>query len=332
MATNQTPTENPDALLSLVERVKENYHEPPPASPKRGKGRDFSALSFLLLGVVAVTLRTFRDSELHKLLKKDERLRKALGFKRLPHRTTIGRRLTGLVPEAEQQIALLGQVIVDEVKPADDQSEVSAVDGRMHQAQGPRWHKKDRQKGLVPAGLRNVDTESKWSKSNYRGWVQGYRLILQGLVFPFPVPIFAAWRPNGENEAHVAAEALETGALKVTDVLLGDETFGKGSFPETYRQAGGFVLAPQLLPSERRSWKDDLYDYRKETIELLFQRVAQVADLKECKVKGEGRNGAFVLANVWLYQICFLADYREGKPIAQIKDHLDCARWRISSG
>ena len=118
----------------------------------------------------------------------------------------------------------------------------------------------------------------------------------------------------------------------MTDVLLGDETFGKGEFPEIYRQAGGLVLAPQLLPKKHRSWKDDLYAYRKETIELLFQRVTQTADLKECKVKGEGRNGAFVLASVWLYQICFLADYREGKLIAHIKDHLDCARWRISSG
>lgn len=332
MATNQTPTDNPDALLSLIERVKENYQAPPPVPPKRGKKRDFSALSFLLLAVVAVTTRTFRDSELQKLLEKDERLRITLGFKRLPHRTTIGRRLVALVPAAEQQIALLGQVIVDEVKPADDQSAVSAVDGRMYKAQGPRWHKKDRQQGLVPVGLRNVDTQATWSKSGYRGWVQGYRLTLQGLVFPFPVPLFAAWRANGDHEAHVAAAALATGALKVTAVLLGDETFGKGEFPETYRQAGGFVLAPQLLPTQRRSWKDDLYDYRKETIELLFQRVSQTADLKECQVKGEGRNGAFVLASVWLYQICFLADYREGKPIAHIKDHLDCARWRIPSG
>ena len=67
MATNQPPL-NPDALLSLVERVKEHYQTPPPAPPKRGKQRAYSALSFLLLAVVAVTLRTFRDSELRKLL------------------------------------------------------------------------------------------------------------------------------------------------------------------------------------------------------------------------------------------------------------------------
>jgi hypothetical protein len=331
MATNQTPTD-PDALLSLVERVRENYQEPPPSPPKRGKKRDFCALSFLLLAVVGVTMRTFRDSELRKLLEKDQRLRQAMGFERVPHRTSIGRRLSGLVSEAEQQIALLGERLVEEVKPQAKQPEVSAIDGRMYKALGPKWHKSDRQKDLVPIGLHNVDTQSKWSKSGYRGWVQGYRLLLQGLAFPAPVPIFAAWRPNNENEASIAIEALEVGHLKVTDVLLGDETFGGGLFPYLYEEAGGWVLTSKQLPEERRSWKNDLFAYRKETIELLFQRIIQSAELKECKVKGQGRNGAFVLANVWLYQVCFLTDYREGKPSACIKDHLDCARWRVSSG
>lgn len=180
MATNQTPTD-PDALLSLVQRVKENYQEPPSAVPKRGKKRDFSALSFLLLAAVAVTLRTFSNSELRKLLEQDEGLRRALEFERVPHRTSIGRRLSGLVLEAEQQIALLGELIVAEVKPEADQGKVSAIDGRRYKAQGPKWHKRHRQKDLVPVGLRNVDTESKWSKSGYRGWVQGDRLVVQGL-------------------------------------------------------------------------------------------------------------------------------------------------------
>jgi hypothetical protein len=39
-----------------------------------------------------------------------------------------------------------------------------------------------------------------------------------------------------------------------------------------------------------------LYDYRKESLELLFQRIIQALGLKECQVKGERRNAAFVLA------------------------------------
>ena len=319
----------PDALLSLVESLKENYQEPPPQPPKRGKPRDFSALSFLLLAVVAVTLRTFRNSELHHLLEKDAGLCRALGFSRVPHRTQIGRRLSGLIAEAEQQIALLGQHLLEQVQPDSEPSQLSAIDGRMYQADGPKWHQRDRRQARLPAGLRNVDTESRWSKSGYRGWIQGYRLLVQGLVFPAPVPIFACWRANNENEAQVAVAALQAEVLPVTDVLLGDQTYANPDFQAAYQQAGGWVLTPRQLPKQRRSWKRDLYDYRKESIELLFQRIIQASDLKACQVKGEGRNGAFVLASVWLYQSCYLDDYRSGKPLAQIKEQVDCARWRI---
>ncbi len=95
----------------------------------------------------------------------------------------------------------------------------------MYEAQGPKWHKADRQAGRIPPRLRNVDIESTWSKSGYRGWVQGYRLILQGLVWPCPVPLRAFWRANHENEARLAHQAVTAAQLAVTGVLLGDTTY-----------------------------------------------------------------------------------------------------------
>src|SRR5215207_621946 len=283
---NQHTSTDSDALLSLLQQVSENYQEPPPAPPKRGKQRDFSGLSFLLLAVVAVVTRTFRDAELRKLLSRDAALRGALGFCRVPHRTTIGRRIAGLVPEAEAQVAALGRHIAAEVSPPPGVSQVSAIDGRMYEARGPKWHKADRLKGRVPAGLRDVDTESSWSKSGYRGWVQGYRLDMQGLVSPCPIPLRAFWRPNRENEAVTACAALSGGRLQVTGVLLGDTSYSGEPFRGAYAAAGGWVLTPRQLPDWRGSWKRDLYAYRKETIELLFQRVVQTCDLKACPTKG----------------------------------------------
>src|SRR5262245_6190618 len=299
MHEENTPVD-PDTLLSLIHQIKEHYQAPPPRRRRRGKQRDFSALSFLLLAVVAVVLRTFKDSELHKLLSRDCRLRQALDLARVPHRTTIGRRLRAQVAEAEAQIAALGQQVLAAVKPEADHSAVSALDGRMYEAQGPAWHKRNRQAGVVPVGLRNVDTESAWSKSGYRGWVQGYRLVLQSLVWPAPVPLWAVWRPNNDNEAVIATAALRADTLIVTDVLLGDETFGGVDFSQHYAAAGGWILTPKQLPAKYHTWKCDLYAYRKETIELLFHRIIQASGLKECQVKGLGRNGAFVLASVWL--------------------------------
>jgi hypothetical protein len=325
-----TTIPSPDELLTLIEQVKDCYCEPSPVK-KRGHPRTYSGLSFLLLAVVAVVLRTFKERELQRLLTKDAALRQALGFAQVPHRRTIERRLQTLVPEAEAQIAALGEQIVHEVPPARGQSQVSAIDGRMYEAQGPLWHTQQRQQGVIPPALRNVDTESSWSKSGYRGWVQGYRLVVQGLVFPEPVPIFAAWRPNTEGEASIMAEALKEQRLPITQVLLGDETFGGADLCATYADEGGWVLTPKQLPPQRHTWKDDLYAYRRETIELLFQRIIQACDLKACPVKGLCRNGAFVLASVWLYQVIFLSNYRHGKAVSKIKETIELARWRIAA-
>lgn len=46
-----------------------------------------------------------------------------------------------------------------------------AVDKSLIEAHGPRWHKRDRERGKVPAG---VDQASTWGYSEHDGWVQGF--------------------------------------------------------------------------------------------------------------------------------------------------------------
>jgi hypothetical protein len=329
MATNLNPV-SPDALLKIVEQVKKHYVDLPPKR-HRGRPRTFSGLAFLLLAVVGVVLRTFKPAELQTLLTKDATLRHALGFGRVPHRRTMERRLGATLPEAEAQVQALGHQILAEVEPGPTEPQASAIDGRMYQAQGPLWHKRDREQDRIPAGLRNVDTESAWSKSGYRGWVQGYRLVLQGLVFPAPVPLFARWCPNAVGESTVLAEALAAEHFPVTELLLGDSTFGGADLVATYAQQGGWLLTPQQLPTNPDSWKRDLYAYRRETIELLFQRLIQACDLKVCPTKGLARTGTFVIASVWLYQVLFLDNHRHQRPRTHIKEIIDEGRWRIAA-
>lgn len=136
----------PDHLLLLVQQVKAHYIETD-GTGKSGRPRTYSALSFLLLAVVAVTLRTFKGLELRRLLEKDAYLRRELGFATVPHRRTIERRLDCLQPEAESQSAALGQQIVNEVEPSAAVQVASAIDGRMYKARGPLWHHKQRKQG-----------------------------------------------------------------------------------------------------------------------------------------------------------------------------------------
>jgi hypothetical protein len=94
-------------------------------------------VAYHLIAVAAVVLRTLKDRELKQLLRVDSKLRQALGFEQIPHRRTIEGRLQSLVPEAEEQIAELGKKIVNEIPSSEEQSQITAIDGRMYQAQGP---------------------------------------------------------------------------------------------------------------------------------------------------------------------------------------------------
>ncbi len=83
------------------------------------------------------------------------------------------------------------------------------------------------------------------------------------------------------------------------------------------------------LPKNHHSWRNDLYEYRKETIELLFQRIIQAFDIKQCPVKGKAKNGVLVLVTIWTYQVCWLNNYRRKKNPSVVKEHIENARWRL---
>lgn len=327
---SQHSSHAPDHLLLLVQQVRSHYTEPPSVS-KPGRPRTYSGLSFLLLAVVAVTLRTFKGLELRRLLEKDARLRQELGFRRVPHRRTIARRLAALQPEAEAQVTALGQQVVAQVEPQDGLPVAASIDGRMYEAQGPKWHQKQRKAGIIPRRLRNVDEESAWSKSGYRGWVQGYRLVMQCLIWPVPIPLWATWQPNNRGEGKIFAAALDREELAIAPVLLGDESFGTPELVADYGERGGWLLTPKQLPRVYKTFKHEVYSWRRQTIELLFQRVMQVFDLRSCPTKSLRRNGAFVIAAVWVYQVIWWDNHRQGKPIAEVKEAIDFARWRIAA-
>lgn len=265
------------------------------------------------------------------LLTKDPTLRQALGFSRVPQRRTLERRLDATLPEAEAQVQALGHQLLGELEPGPDEPQAAASDGRMYQAQGPLWPARDRAENRLPPGLRNVDTDSRWAKSSYRGWLQGYRLVLHGLVFPAPVPLFAGWCPKSVGESTVGEQALAAAQLPITELLLGDSTCGGADLGATYARQGGWLLTPQQLPTNPDSWKRALYAYRRETSEVLFQRLSQACDLKACPTKGLARTGTFVIASVWLYQVLFLDNYRQHRPVAHIKEIIDEGRWRFAA-
>jgi hypothetical protein len=90
--------------------------------------------------------------------------------------------------------------------------------------------------------------------------------------------------------------------------LLGDSTFGGTDLRPPGRPAGRWLLTPAVA-REPEPWQHDLYAYRRETIELLFQRIIQACDLKALPHQRFGAHRHLVIASVWLYR-AFLDNHR----------------------
>jgi hypothetical protein len=77
---------------------------------------------------------------------------------------------------------------------------VISADKMMNKAKGPVWHKKQKEKGIIPKGLRGIDRQATWCKSNADGWVYGHGTFA---VTSHQHPVLGCfmWMRNSDNEA-----------------------------------------------------------------------------------------------------------------------------------
>ena len=75
-----------------------------------------------------------------------------------------------------------------------------SADKIMIRAKGPVWHKKQKDKGIIPKKLCGIDKQASWCKSNADGWVYGHgSFCLTSHKVPF-LECFV-WMKNRRNEA-----------------------------------------------------------------------------------------------------------------------------------
>ena len=70
----------------------------------------------------------------------------------------------------------------------------------MNRAKGPIWHKKQKDKGIVPDRLRGLDKEATWCTSHADGWIYGHGSFSL-TSHRNPVLGCFMWMPNSSNEA-----------------------------------------------------------------------------------------------------------------------------------
>lgn len=258
----------------------------------------------------------------------------------LPCERTFRRRFPTLDRATRRQIQAWGQYLICHQQVTD--ATIVSVDKTMIKAQGPLWHKKDRQAGRIPDKLRNVDTDSQWATSHYRGWVQGYGLHVGVSATPGSpiVPFWADWTTNNLPEAKVALLMVPDlpPTTQTVDADTGyDDPFLRAAIQQ--RDAQGrltrLLLVPIKVyastPNDRKAYADlyqseagkATYHRRSVSIEPFYERLDLLFGIEPAWAIGLSKNRSWGLLWISTYQLLMIYLHRQGKPIEQMKQLLD---------
>jgi hypothetical protein len=175
---------------------------------------------------------------------------------------------------------------------------VVSADKMLLHARGPVWHRKQQAQGIIPKGLRGLDTDGTWSYSKSGGWVYGHGTFCLVACKARMLGAFK-WMRNSANEAK--RMWLETGKLKglITTVLMDSKADDKDLFFELHRQRGMLLLTTsrrgtdksparqRMLKVLKQSKNKRLYKQRSYTVEPMQGLIKAIFELERCWMRGK---------------------------------------------
>ena len=196
-----------ESLLILLVRLVDCIPEPQLPKPGRGHPKVYSDRLFLKALVIMIIRHLHKVHELLSVLEQPtaemQTLRGLLTENgRYPARRTWERRLKSLPESLPAQIGCFGRYLVTLIQPWTDCGRAVAIDSTVLRANGGVWHKKDREKGVVPHS--SIDTQAHWTKSGWHGWVYGWKLHLISVVAAVWIPLAANLTSANEADNEVA--------------------------------------------------------------------------------------------------------------------------------
>ncbi len=304
--------------------------------------------------MIAVLKKRKSKSAQYRFLQSHRRqLEQWLPIPRFPVRSTYFRRYrrayrlfqTAIRLQADQAIA---EGIADPT--------VVVVDKSLIEAQGPAWHKKDRQAGRVPQG---VDRQSTWGYSDYEGWVYGYshEVVVSGTPETTLFPLLASADTASVSEHQTFGPKIDH-LPRQTRYVVADAGYDNNAFGERIeydargRRTGRRFLCPEnprnrkgrsppqsaRTPPQRRTQRrrrrrqaflespqgEKLYALRGQTVEPFHDWFQTLFELDH-KVwhRGLDNNRTQILAAIFSYQLLIRYNYRCGNHNGKLRWILD---------
>ena len=312
-----------ESLLATLVKLVDDIPVPPrPDRRPRGRPQVYSDRLFLKALIILLVRHLRKGHELLAVLAEPTAARQELRVLltehgRYPPRRTWARRLKAMPATWPAQIGCLGRYLVGLLQPWAAYGRAVAVDSTILLANGGVWHKKARDKGVVPHT--SIDTAAHWSKSGWHGWCYGWKLHLIATGAAVWIPLAAELTPANEADNAVAPALLRKLPAEAR-FGLGDRHYNAPKVQETCAQAGLILVATQYGP----------YPHTDPGVEVrrVFHKLRSVAienfneQFKGIFVghgqvppKGLLNTQRFALGAILLYQLALLYRFQHNQPL-----------------
>jgi len=318
-------------LLALIDMV---WVDADSRQGQRGGPKLYSEKAMFKVYVVSLLKQLWAHRSVWRYLSNMPLVTAACGLARVPDRRTLDRRLAEIAPQAEAQIQALGLVLsLESVTDAT----IAASDGSAFATPGPVWHTKDKQAGLIPAGLHGLDTQADWIQSAYHGWVYGYKAHVSISVAPTTVRVVLGATVTGRAcESHVLQGRVKDLPPLVRTLLL-DAGYDDADLIDTCTLHGIQALVPLSKPigkSTSQARRDRAaylaspqgqarYRQRGESIEPFFGTIKAFFHLDPLPRQGITNASVFILLALYAWNLIVLFNFVNACPLGAVKPVLD---------
>lgn len=309
-------------LVKLVDRIP----VPTPAPTKRGRGRGrpplYSDRLFLKALVIMIIKHLHTPYELLCVLEQPtlqmQSLRSLLTENgRYPTRRTWERRLAALPDKLPAQIGCLGRHLVELIQPwsSSEHGRAMAADSTILRARGGVWHKKHREAGEVPHT--SIDTQARWTKSGWHGWVYGWKLHLVTVVAGVWIPLAAQLTPANYDDSTEAERLIREVPPEYVRYLLGDTHYNTPDLRATCTLRGSMLVAThrgnRRAHDAGREVRRIFHKLRSLSIENFNQHFKGIfGGHAQVPTKGLVATRRFALGAIFVYQLALLYRHEHG--------------------
>ena len=208
-----------------------------------------------------------------------------------------------------------------------------SADKMMNKAKGPVWHKKQKDQGIIPKGLRGIDKDATWCKSNADGWVYGHGTFSLTSHKHSVLGCFL-WMRNSANEAK--RMWLETFHVKeqVDYLAMDSKADDADLFREFKRQRRINMITycrtnmdktphrKKMIQFMRKPNHKKIYRERSYKVEPMQGLVKDIFELDCCWMRGDENNRWIFAAMGLTVQMHQLQAFKQGRSTWKIKEQV----------